>query len=145
MRPLSYSHMTVRLALVSTAIWSGGNVLAAEMNASCPMRIPGSVVKPDKPVEGWTTTVAEQLHLTAAGILAGAPQTKTYLVPQKDTKTVQTYSFSEGDGERWLWCSYGGAGGVELARKLDEKATSCTIISKMKKPERTLSASVQCK
>ena len=77
-------------------------------------------------------------------MLAGAPETKTYLVPQKDTKTAQTYAFSTGDGERWFWCSYSGAGGVQLARKLDDKATTCTITSK-KKADNTLSASVACR
>lgn len=145
MRPFPNSLTLMHVAVVGVAFWSSEHALAADMNASCPLRLPGTVVKADKPVEGWVTTVAEQLHLTGAGMLTGAPETKTYLVPQKDTKTAQTYSFSKGDGERWLWCSYGGAGGVELARKLDDKAATCTITSKTTKPNNILSASVVCK
>ena len=130
--------------IIGVAMYSE-HALAANMSASCPLRIPGNVVKPDKSVEGWTTTVAEQLHLSGAGMLAGAPESKTYLVPQKDTKTAQTYSFRAGEGERWLWCSYGAGGGVELSRRLDDNATSCTITTKKKKPENTLSALVVCK
>ncbi len=140
MRPFSYDLIAI---IISLAMYPGGQALATDMSGSCPLRIPGSAVKPDKPVAGWTTTVAEQLHLSGAGMLAGAPETKTYLVPKKDTKTAQTYSFRAGEGERWLWCAYG-AGGVELVRKLDDKVTSCTITTKTKKRENTLSASVVC-
>lgn len=144
MRPFPFPLTAIHLAMAGVALWSPGHALAGDMSASCPLRLAGTVVKADKPVEGWITTVAEQLHLTGAGMLAGAPETKMYLVPQKDTKTTQTYAFSKGEGERWLWCSYGGAGGIELARKLDDKATTCTITSK-KKADNTLSASVACR
>lgn len=85
------------------------------------------------------------MHLSGSGMMAGAPETKSYLVPQKQTKDTHTYGFERGHRERWFWCSYGGAGGVELARRLDDKAISCTITNKTKRPENTLSATVQCK
>ena len=78
-------------------------------------------------------------------MMSGEPATRTYLVPQKSREDSQTYHFDRGDGERWLWCSYGGAGGVQLARKLDPSVTSCTVSIKNKKPENTLSAAVTCK
>jgi hypothetical protein len=144
MRKFPYSSALMQVSIVGAVHFTAGHALAAGMSVSCPLRIPGNVVKADKPVEGWTTTVAEQLHLSGAGMLAGAPATKTYLVPQNDTRTAQTYSFTQGDGERWVWCSYGG-GSVELARKLNDKATSCTITTKTTKADNTFSASVVCK
>jgi hypothetical protein len=131
------------LALVSL-LSTGQIVRAAEMTAECPSRIPGTVVKQNQPIDGWTVKVAEQLHLSGSGMLAGAPETETYLVPSRQTKDTHTYGFNKGDGERWLWCRYGGAGGVELAKRLDDKATTCTITNKTKKRENTMTASVSC-
>lgn len=133
-----------QLAIAGLGFWFCGCATAAEMTASCPSRIPGNVVKPNQALNGWTTTVAEQLHLSAAGMLAGPPDTKAYLVPQKRTEHTHMYTFEVGSGERWFWCSYGSAGGVELARRLDDRATRCTITSRTRKLDSTMSAAVVC-
>jgi hypothetical protein len=75
-------------------------------------------------------------------MMGGAPETETYLMPDKRAKGRQTFEFDKGDDERWLWCMYGS---MRLVHRLDDKATSCTITTKTKKPENNLSASVVCK
>jgi hypothetical protein len=132
---------TIRLLPLVAVLWAAG-ALAADMTAECPGIIPATAIKPDKAVTGWETVVPGQMHLRGAGMMAGKPETKMYLVPDKDAKGVQTFGFVKGDGERWMWCDYGV---VELARKLDDGATSCVITTKIKKPELFVSATVACK
>ncbi len=123
------------------AFSGGATAFAGDMFATCPGIIKADVLRPGTPVVGWQTVPSQQ-HLMGAGMMAGAPETETYLVPDNETKTTQTFRFAMGDGERWLWCMYGG---MRLARRLDDKATICTITTKTKKPENNRSASVQCK
>ena len=75
-------------------------------------------------------------------MMAGPPEAQTYLVPNKTSQNSQTFEFDKGDGQRWLWCGYSGA---RLARRLDDRVSSCTITLKRKMPESFLSASVACK
>lgn len=84
------------------------------------------------------------MHLQAAGMMAGPPDTQTYLVPDKSTKQEQTFNFDRGDGQRWLWCAYGG---VTLSRKLDDRATSCILTFRERKPEgfATLTVTARCR
>lgn len=136
--------MTMRLRFaiaVAIAVWGCSGAYAAALRAECPGIIPANAIKADKPVLEWVTVVPGQLHLKGAGMMAGAPDTKTYLVPHKATKETQMFEFAKGD-ERWAWCDYGA---VELFRKLDDSATMCTITTKTRKPEFFISALVQCK
>jgi hypothetical protein len=126
--------------ILVVAVFVTSGAFAADMRAECPGIIPASAVKPDRPVAGWVTVVPGQMHLKGAGMMAGAPETKTYLVPDKATKETQIFGLVKGE-ERWAWCDYGT---VELFRKLDDGATSCTITTKTKKPELFVSAVVQC-
>ncbi len=112
-----------------------------DMTAQCPGVLTEDVLKPGTPVVGWQTVPSQQ-HLIGAGMMGGAPETETYLVPEKQANGKQTFEFAKGDGQRWLWCLYGG---MRLAHRLDDRATSCTITTKTKKPENNLSVSVQCK
>ena len=114
---------------------------AADMHAVCPEILPEDSIKPGRPVSGWVTVPA-QMHLEGAGMMAGAPETETYLVPSKNTKDQQIFEFQPGDGQRWFWCGYGGA---RLARRLDDRASVCTISLKRRQPELFLAASVFCK
>lgn len=138
MRSLPYS-----LLAAAAAFWATSRAFAGDMHAECPTRIPEESIKPDQPIPGWITTPS-QMHLQGAGMMAGAPETATYLVPDKNTKEKQTFEFDKGDGQRWLWCNYGG---VKLSRQLDEKATSCTLTFKKQKRDGvpTLTVLADCK
>jgi hypothetical protein len=127
--------------LTSVFVFCGASTaFAGDMTAECPGILKEDVLKPGRVVAGWVT-VTNQQHLIGAGMMSGAPETEAYLMPDKETKGKQTFEFTSGDGQRWLWCLYGG---VRLAHRLDDKATSCTITTKTRKPELFVSAVVQC-
>lgn len=113
---------------------------AGDMSATCPSRLGSSATKPGAPVADWITT-PQQMHLEAAGMSFGPPESEKYNIPVENTKTRQVFVFDKGDGQRWFWCGYGGA---QLSRRLDDRATRCTITYKTKRPENNLSATVLC-
>lgn len=133
------------LLMIHVALCAGiaPRAYAGDMAAECPGIVKEEALKPGTTVAGWQTVPMQQ-HLKGAGMMGGAPETETYLMPDKDdrAKGKQVFEFAKGDGQRWMWCMYGG---MRLAKRLDDKATSCTITTKTKKPENTLSAAVACK
>lgn len=137
MRQLPY-FLIIGLALPGTS------AAGPDMRASCPETIPESSFAPARPPAGWVGSIPTPLHLNAAGMMAGPPESMTYLVPSKHTRTTQTFEFQKGDWQRWLWCSYGAA---QLSRRLDDAATSCTVTSRTLKRDgiATFIASVECR
>ena len=129
------------LLTFSGAFWAASTAFAGDMTAECPGILKDDVLRPGTPVVGWVTA-PEQQHLKGAGMMSGAPETETYLMPDKEAKGIQRFEFTKGDGQRWVWCGYGG---MRLAKRLDDKATSCTITTKTTKPEMNLTAKVVCK
>lgn len=123
------------LCCAAATAWAG------EMTAQCPTRIPSASIKPDEPVKGFITTT-QQMHLLSAGMMMGGPETHDYVQPDTATDQRQVFKFDRGDGQRWLYCFYGG---VELTKRLDDRATLCTLTTRTMKPENNLSASVVCK
>ena len=75
-------------------------------------------------------------------MMDGAPETESYRMPDKESKGKQTFEFAKGEGQRWLWCLYGG---MRLAKRLDDNAVTCTVATKTKKPENTVMSAVTCK
>lgn len=128
--------------LAAVGVFCGASTaFAGDMTAKCPGILKEDVLKPGRVVVGWVTLTNQQ-HLIGAGMMSGAPETDGYLIPDKEAKGRQTFEFSKGDGQRWLWCLYGG---MRLVHQMDDKATTCTITTKTKKPELFVSAVVQCK
>jgi hypothetical protein len=72
----------------------------------------------------------------------GPPEREGYRIPDKQAQGTQMFVFAKDDGQRWLWCGYGGK---QLAKRLDDKATICTITTKTKKPANSISAVVVCR
>jgi hypothetical protein len=93
------------------------------MTAECPGILTEAVLKPGRAVVGWVTMPSQQ-HLIGAGMMSGPPETEAYRMPAKESRGKQTFEFAKGDGQRWLWCLYGG---MRLAHRLDDKAITCTI------------------
>lgn len=116
---------------------------AGDMTAECPSVVKDDSLKPGTPLAGWQTVPTQQ-HLAGAGMMGGAPEMQAYLMPDKEDRPQgkQMFVFDKGDGQRWFWCLYGG---MRLAKRLDDKATRCTITTKTKQPEKRLSAAVVCK
>ena len=107
--------------------------VAGGMTASCPEVLTEDVLKPGRVVTGWVTMPSQQ-HLRGAGMLEGPPEAEGYRIPDREAKAAQTFVFAKEDGQRWMWCMYGG---MRLAKRLDDRATTGTITTKTKKPEKT--------
>jgi len=144
MRALHYTVFAVQaIAAATVAILAAPCAIGAEMSASCPAKLPTRTFVPDQPPAGWIGYVPGPLHLTASGMMAGPPEGLEYLVPATDVRDIQVFNFQRGDRQRWLWCAY--AGGVQISRRLDDNATSCTVTTAQKMPGLLASASVRCK
>lgn len=133
----------VRLFACALLAFAGACVaaVAGDMTAACPGVLTEDVLKPGRQVAGWVTVPSQQ-HLAGAGMMEGPPEAEGYRIPDKEAKGTQTFVFAKEDGQRWLWCIYGG---MRLAKRLDDRATTCTVTTKTKKPENNLSAAVECK
>ena len=114
---------------------------SADMTADCPARVPENSFAPNKPPAGWTGSVRGPSVLAEVGMMAAPPDELQYLVPNKEGKEFQVYEFQAGDRQRWLWCGY--SGGLQLSRRLDDKATKCRI-SERRRAKELLSAEVKC-
>lgn len=78
--------------------------------------------------------------------MRGHPDGMGYLVPFRSTLSkhgsVQTFVFEAGE-ERWLWCSYG-RGSPQLAQRLDDEGTKCTVTRKETKSEGVTEITARC-
>jgi hypothetical protein len=124
-------------ALVS----SSGPVAAAEMDAVCPTSIPASAFKGTDAPDGGVASTPNPLKLSAAGMMAGAPDSMLYLVPNASTRTTQTFEFEPGDRQRWLWCAYGPA---QLSKRMADTATNCVVTTREARPGSAMTAKVRC-
>lgn len=110
---------------------------------SCPLTVPRETVAVRAP-KGWAGYVApEFMRLTGFGLLAGPPETMSYLVPRSSTKGKTTWQV--GEGPRWLYCTYDGSAAIQIARELPETGTSCTITYQETKQEGITAMSAVCR
>lgn len=104
---------------------------------ACPLRLAKETLQLSAIPEGWTPLLRQQgLTLSSVGMLHGAYDRSGYLKPTQTTvrksggkeQFTSTWDFGPPPHyERWYFCEYGEA--VELLRRLDESASSCTIVS----------------
>lgn len=119
--------------------------LAATVNASvsCPMTLPREAVTVRGPA-GWSGYVPpEFVRLTGFGLLAGPPNTLSYLAPIKSTKDVITWRV--GEGPRWLFCTYDGSAAIQIARPLPPTGATCTITYRETKQEGITAMAASCR
>lgn len=106
--------------------------VAAEPEISCPLILQNDAVTVHAPT-GWTGYNPSFVRLTGFGMMAGPPDSMTYLVPIKTDKTkgvgVQKWIFG-GDDEKWLYCTYDGGGAIQISKRMPDSATECSIIYK---------------
>jgi hypothetical protein len=134
----SFDNIVVALAGV---LYGAATAFAGDMAATCPSVLKEESLRPGTGIAGWQTIPMQQ-HLVGAGMMDGAPETESYRMPDKESKGRQTFEFAKGEGQRWLWCLYGG---MRLAKRLDDNAVTCTITTTTKKPENTVMSAVACK
>lgn len=113
-------------------------VLPAKAEAeACPLRLASEALQLSSLPKGWTPLLQKHgLPLSSVGMLHGAYDGSGYLKPTvtKVRKAAgkeeftSTWDFGPPPHyERWYFCEYGDV--VELFRKVDASASSCTIVS----------------
>lgn len=117
----------MRTILLILALLPGAALASSE--TACPASLPAETLQVRAP-DGWTGYSPSILRLSGAGMMAGPPQSMTYLVPDKSARTkwgsVTTWSFA-GQTEKWLYCFYSGSSSIQISRRLDTNATVCSI------------------
>ncbi|MFP5393723.1 MAG: STY0301 family protein [Gammaproteobacteria bacterium] len=114
------------VVLTMAAAWPAAHVKAADLRATCPSTVPAEALVPGKLPKGWKGYVADPIRLDAAGMMAGPPESITYLKPDSATSTVQRWEIERGS-ERWFWCKYGP---MRIALPMASEATRCTVTTK---------------
>lgn len=96
---------------------------------ACPASLPAEALLVRAP-DGWTGHSPSIMRLSGAGMMAGPPESMTYLVPDNTKRvkggTVSTWSFVE-QSERWLYCFYSGSSSIQISRRLNNAGTECSI------------------
>lgn len=101
----------------------------AETKTACPASLPSEALTVRAPA-GWTGYSPSTMHLSYAGIMAGPPESYSYLRPltQKTVHggSVNTWTFPDRM-EKWLYCRYDNATSIQISKRLDDSATECTV------------------
>ena len=96
---------------------------------SCPASLPAEALTVRAPA-GWTGYSPSTMPLSYAGIMAGPPESYSYLKPFKQRSyrggSVNTWIFPEVP-EKWLYCRYDGSIAIQISKRLDDAATECTV------------------
>lgn len=120
---------------------------AATTTGACPLALPPEALAVHAP-PGWTGYTPSLMRLTGYGMMAGPPKSMAYLVPSSSRKTktgaASTWLFGTGD-EKWLYCTYGGSSVIQIARRLDDTATECTLTHKETRQEGIAEIAAVCR
>jgi len=118
-----------------TAIAAAAALATTVAPVSCPLTLPREALTV-RPAPGWTGYTPSLMRLTGFGMMAGPPQSMSYLVPSGSRKikggAASTWQFGVGE-EKWLYCTYGGSSVIQIAKRLDDAATECTLTHKESK------------
>jgi hypothetical protein len=119
----------------------------ADEKASCPLELPRETVGVNAPA-GWRGYSSSVVRLTGFGMMAGPPESMTYLVPagSKKRKSGATtiWRFDGGD-EKWMYCTYDGSSAIQISRRLSDSATECQLSYREDRPGNIVSMEAVCK
>lgn len=116
-RPIPWLLMAAAIAMPISAL--------AEPVA-CPLLLPGA--RASEAPAGWKVVPPTAVRLADAGLMRGDPSRQAYLRGNdKQTRngSSSVSEFAAGE-EKWLWCGYAD-GSVQIARRLPDAATVCTV------------------
>lgn len=106
--------------------------LAVAQPVSCPESLPENAVEVKRVPEGWVASSPGVIRLDGGGMMSGDPKQMQYLVPASSKKArgggASTWNFDRGE-QKWLYCTYGKMA-VQLAKRMDDKSTSCEVTVK---------------
>lgn len=101
----------------------------AQQKISCPLVLPKETVTITAP-SGWRGYSSSLLRLSSFGMMAGPPESMTYLVPsggnQGKRGGTNTWTFASG-AEKWLYCAYDNSAAIQISKRLDDAATKCRL------------------
>lgn len=119
---------------------------AADISATCPLTLPVEAVAIRAP-PGWIGHNSDFVRLTGAGMMAGPPETLSYLVPSTSKKIkgggTSTWDF-ERTRQKWLFCLYDNSAAIQISRQLGGHATTCTMKYTKTSAGHISSATVTC-
>ena len=119
----------------------------ADEATTCPLVLPKTTVEVNPPT-GWVGYSPSIVRLTGYGMMAGPPDTMTYLRPSETKKlkngSFSTWLFSKGE-ERWMYCTYGDSSAIQISRRLADYATECTLSKNRDKFGSIAEMTVACK
>lgn len=117
--------------LMTAAVAALGLIASAQAE-SCPLTLPADAITVRAPA-GWTGYTPSFVRLTGYGMMAGPPESMTYLVPSGSRKlkggAATSWKFGGGD-EKWIYCTYDGSSTIQISRRLDDAAKVCELSHK---------------
>jgi hypothetical protein len=118
MRPLHWTTALAALALIGVA--HGAPV-------GCPPLLHGVGVTAAP--AGWKALAPAPARLAEGGLMRGDPERQAYLRgdDRKVRNGITSVSKFEAGEEKWLWCGYGATSALQIAKRLPDVATSCTV------------------
>jgi hypothetical protein len=107
--------------------------VALGQTVSCPSVLPQGSVEVVRTPPGWFGFSPSQSRLDGGGMMSGPPQQMAYLVPASSRKVkgagiATGWQFAAGE-EKWLYCTYG-TNAIQVAKRMDDKTTECTMTSR---------------
>lgn len=104
----------------------------AEEKTSCPLVLPAETVVVNAPAS-WRGYSSSIVRLTGFGMMAGPPESMTYLVPADSVKRkgvgTTVWRFAKGD-EKWMYCTYDGSAAIQISKRLSDQAATCVATSR---------------
>lgn len=94
---------------------------------ACPKELPADTVVMRERSDGWVQAAPGGRRLDEWGLLTGAPDGETYLVPDRPgaKRGSEKWSFHiPHDHQHWVYCSYGS---VLLARRISADTKQCVV------------------
>ena len=111
------------------ALFLAAPTLAIAQTATCPEALPEGAVEVKRAPQGWVASSPGVIRLDGGGMMSGDPKQMQYLVPAGSKKVrgggASTWNFDRGE-QKWLYCTYGKMA-VQLARRMDDKSTTCEV------------------
>lgn len=122
-------------------------VFAAAQTVSCPPSIDEGSISVARAPAGWLATSPSLVRLDGGGMLSANPKQMQYLVPGGSKKVkggeASSWTFEPGE-EKWLYCTYGNMA-IQLAKRMDDKATACEVAVKRESRQVITSITAVCR
>jgi len=124
--------------LLLAAVLLASPTRAAEQHIECPARYPVEVIKLPETGKWDTGLVMGQLPLEGGGMATGPLARRAELrgSERKIKSGFETrfgFNRNEDPPEKWFLCYYGAGGSVQLAQRVADTTTECTLTHEKKK------------